>query len=200
VAVSRVTVHHEGAGAPIDFPRGAEGGYSVWIGTTKYTILRSPYDSWGTYHYNHVSYDICLSGNRNTLYHVTNNDIALIRAACADARARGWLTGWPDVVAHKYSLGSSTECPGDRALARWNEIVNACHDVPAPPPAPVPAPKPKFKDEEMLIVNCAGKPAVLLIGNAVRSIHDPATLHGLQDRGIPSVTVSAVDYDNLTGK
>jgi hypothetical protein len=124
-AVARITVHHEGAGVPTDQPRGADGGYSYWVGSTTWTRLRPPELSYATLGFNHVSLDICLSGNR-MVQPVTDNDIAMIRAVCADARNRDELTDMPDVVAHRDSPGSSTVCPGDRTIERWAEIIGAC--------------------------------------------------------------------------
>jgi hypothetical protein len=181
MVATRVTIHHEGSGAPTDFARGAEGGYSAWIGTTKYTILRSPDQSYGTLHFNHgPSYDVCLSGNRHkysvwqrilgvmkltpvTAYPVTDNDINLIRAACADARARGWLVASPLVVFHHDSYGSTTVCPGNNTYARQNEIIAACQ-AGGPVPAPKPVLVPTEDEEDMIIAHGPG--GVYVLGGA----------------------------------
>lgn len=152
--VNRVTIHHEGAGSPTDSARGADGGYSCWIGVTRYTMLRTPWISFGTLNFNHVSFDICLSGNRMD-YLVTDSDIALIRAACAEARANGWLTDNPDVVFHHDSPGSGTVCPGTHTYERHDEVVAACKKAAAPAPAPNPTPPvppaPVVKEAPVLI-------------------------------------------------
>jgi hypothetical protein len=131
-AVARITVHHEGAGVPTDQPRGADGGYSYWLGSTTWTRLRPPELSYATLGFNHVSLDICLSGNR-MVQPVTDADIAMIRAVCADARNRDELIDRPTVFAHKFSPGSSTVCPGDQTMLRWPEIVAACQTLAAGP-------------------------------------------------------------------
>ena len=133
--VSRITIHHEGAGQPADTTRYSEGGYSIGIGVTMFYTFRDPWSSWGTYGYNHQSLDVCLSGNRME-YPVTSSDIDLIRAAVTDARTRAWVTGAPEVVAHKNSPGSSTVCPGDHTMAVWDQVVAACTAGPAPSPTP----------------------------------------------------------------
>lgn len=130
MTVDRVFIHHEGAGSPTDWPRGASGGYTAWIGPTRYSILRSPRWDYATIHYNHVAASICLSGNRQPAFlrsgaPVTDTEIRLIREACADLRRRGELTATPIVAAHRSV--SSTACPGDRTMERWDEIVRACH-------------------------------------------------------------------------
>ena len=138
--VSLVTIHHEGDGDPIDRPRGADGGYSVWIGVTKFTMLRSPFESFGTLGFNHVSFDVCLSGNRVD-HAVTDTDIVLIAAACAQARSNGWLVDHPLVRDHKSSPGSSTVCPGRHTMERFAEVTAACglgaHPAPPLPPETV---------------------------------------------------------------
>jgi hypothetical protein len=129
--VARVTIHHEGAGSPTDNPRGAAHGYSYWIGATYWTRLRSPQESWATLNYNGVSLDICLSGNREN-YPVTDRDVEMIRQVCADARNRDEVVDQPAVLAHKYSPGSQTVCPGEKTMDRWEEIVAVCRVPPAP--------------------------------------------------------------------
>lgn len=150
--VDLVTIHHEGAGDPSDNPRGADGGYTYWIGTSRFERLRSVASSFATLHFNHVSLDICLSGNRMD-HVVTDNDIALIHGAFMDARAHGEIVDVPRVQAHRDNNGKymfngelfSTVCPGDLAMARWPEIVAACRPA---PPAPVPVP---VKEEPMWV-------------------------------------------------
>jgi hypothetical protein len=124
--VSLVTVHHEGAGAPTADPsRYAHGGYTYGFGLGSWARLRDVWASYATLDYNGVSLDLCLSGNRMD-HAVTDDDLASIRAACADARARGYVVSAPTVRAHKDSPGSGTVCPGDRTMQRWSEVVAAC--------------------------------------------------------------------------
>lgn len=133
--VTRITIHHEGAGNPVDWARGGEGGYSIWIGDVggdhSYVMLRSPWSSWGTLHFNHVSLDICLSGNR-MVDQVTDADVATIAQAVGDARARGWVIDSPQVVDHHDSEGSSTVCSGNHTREVWAKIVGACQKPAAP--------------------------------------------------------------------
>lgn len=139
MAVDLVTIHHEGAGAPSDVPRGADGGYTYWIGATRWERLRSVYTSYATLHFNHVSLDICLSGNRMD-HPVTDADIALIHGAFMDAHAHGEVVDVPRVQAHRDNNGKyefrgslfSTVCPGDLTMARWPLAVAACRVATAP--------------------------------------------------------------------
>jgi hypothetical protein len=123
--VALVTVHHEGAGAPSDVARGAEGGYTYWIGSTYWTHLRDVWSSYATLDLNGESVDVCLSGNRME-HAVTDADLDIIAGACADARARGYVIDDPQVRAHRDSPGSSTVCPGDLTMAVWDRVVAAC--------------------------------------------------------------------------
>src|SRR6266404_1456091 len=108
--VDLVTIHHEGAGTPTDVPRYAGGGYTYGIGASRWEHFRDVWVSYATLDFNHVSLDICLSGNR-MISMVTDPDIQLIHGAFMDARQRGYVTANPTVRAHKNSPGSSTVCP-----------------------------------------------------------------------------------------
>lgn len=148
MAVDTVTIHHEGAGSPSDEARGASGGYTYWIGSTRWEWLRSVYTSYATLHFNHVSLDICLSGNRMD-YLVNDADIALIHGAFMDCHARGEVVDNPRVQFHRDNNGLyefngsifSTVCPGDHAVARRAEIEAACRVAPVTPPSPPVDPK-----------------------------------------------------------
>lgn len=131
--VGLVTVHHEGAGAPTDSGRYAEGGYTYGIGVTYWTHFRDVWSSYATLNYNHVSLDLCLSGNRME-YPVYDKDIEIIRGAVTDARSRGYVIDAPEVRAHRNSPGSSTVCPGDHTMQRWADVVAACTAGGPPPP------------------------------------------------------------------
>lgn len=147
--VDRVTIHHEGANAPHDDPGGAaNGGYSIWIGVSKITVLRAPDVSWATFGYNHVSLDVCLSGNRMT-FPVTNTDLDLLREAYTYARSQNWITDNPGVYPHGtiypppagYPSGSSpTQCPGTLTIARWATVFSQFRvggSVPVPKEEPM---------------------------------------------------------------
>jgi len=134
--VSLVTVHHEGAGSCTNDPsRYQHGGYTYGIGCSNFTRLRDPWSSYATLNYNHVSLDICVSGNRMEVP-FTTTDVELIRQACADARGRGYVTNNPTVRAHRNSPGSSTVCPGDNVMALWNQVAAACTAGGQPAPGP----------------------------------------------------------------
>lgn len=161
VPVSLVTIHHEGAGKPVDWARGGEGGYSIWIGDVNgdgaHLLIRTPWVSWGTFHFNHVSLDICLSGDRD-VNPVTDADIVTIAAAVSEARAQGWVIDHPQVRAHHDSPGSNTVCPGTftRDPATWLKIVAACN-------APVvPLPKPPHVDSPTVKVKAMFVPALVM--------------------------------------
>jgi hypothetical protein len=138
--VDRVTIHHQGGGAPTDDSSGySEGGYTYGIGATVWERFRDVWSSYATLNYNGESLDICLSGCRHPTcgnYPVTDHDLELIAGVIADARARGYVVERPLVVAHKDSPGSSTACPGDRTIDRWQEIVAICTGAAAPAPGP----------------------------------------------------------------
>lgn len=164
--VSLVTIHHEGAGKPIDWARGGEGGYTVWIGDVNGDgishVLRTPWDSWGTFHFNGVSVDICLSGDRD-VNPVTDADIFTIGMVMAEARRIGWVVDHPLVRAHHDSPGSNTVCPGTYARnpATWLRIVAACNAPTAgAPPVPAPVPQPKVTVTPMLHPPLVMKPWV----------------------------------------
>lgn len=144
-AVVRKTIHHEGVGAPDDSPRGAAGGYSVWIGPTTWTFLRPPDISFATYGYNHVSMDICLSGNRME-WPVLDTELALITDAVASYVLRDWVTSTALTYPHgtlyppppPYPSGSSpSQCPGILTIDRWPDVVRAASPgvnvTPTPP-------------------------------------------------------------------
>ena len=135
-----VTIHHEGAGDLTDVPRGAAGGYTYWLGVSGFTRLRDPRTSYATLHYNHVSIDICLSGNRDN-WDVTSDDLKRLCAIACDARARGDLTANPTVRPHRWTF--NTDCPGQRTMGVWDAITKQfCGPVPVPtPPSPAPHPK-----------------------------------------------------------
>lgn len=125
MTVNLVTIHHEGAGTPTDTARGAHGGYTYWIGTTRWTRLRSVADSFATLGFNGESVDICLSGNRE-IHDVSPTDIQMIKAAVTDARQRGEVSNNPLVRAHRNSPGCNTVCPGKETMKDFPAIVNAC--------------------------------------------------------------------------
>ena len=85
--------------------------------------------------FNHVSVDVCLSGNRDV--HPTRaNDIKMISECFADACGRQEVTPRPTVLPHKGSPGSSTACPGRNTTDAWNSVVAACAGSNVPPPEP----------------------------------------------------------------
>lgn len=132
-AVTRVTIHHEGAGEPTDVPRGAAGGYTYWVGVDRWTRLRPVVTSYATKHYNHVSVDVCLSGERNANA-VDADDVRMIGECVGDARARGEVVDAPATYPHRESF--PTNCPGDRTMEQFGAIVavTQAHATPLPPP------------------------------------------------------------------
>ena len=129
--VARVTIHHEGAGTPSDIARGADGGYTYWVGPTRWVRLRSVKKSFATKGYNHVSVDVCISGDRTNIP-VTDAEVRMIGGCVADARARGEVVDHPGVYPHSESF--PTACPGNKTRERFPEIVAVCQ-VTAPTPA-----------------------------------------------------------------
>lgn len=141
--VSVVKIHHEGGGLPHDDP-GVAGtkGYSIWIGPTRYTMLRPPWTDFSTLNLNHVVLGVCYSGQRqdgipgDPPHPVTDAELALTRDALANARSRGYVVDQPQVSPHDNLAGSATQCPGTKVYDRWHEIDAACRAVFIPPPAP----------------------------------------------------------------
>lgn len=133
VPVLRTTIHHRGDGDPGDGTWPGSDPYSILIGTTRLTIQQSPFTSWATFGFNHVSLDLCFNGNR-MVDPVTDDEIALVREACNFARHAAWLAAgamtFPHGTLHPppapYPTGSSpTDCPGIDSIDRWPEIVAA---------------------------------------------------------------------------
>lgn len=134
--VNVVKIHHEGAGVPNDVPKN---GYSVWIGPAGPQLVRAPTQDWSTLNLNGVVLGVCFSGQRqdgiagDPAHPVTDAEIVAVASACAQARARGWITAVPVVSPHDNLSGSATVCPGSQVYARWNEIVAAVEcGAPAP--------------------------------------------------------------------
>lgn len=172
MSVSLCTIHHEGGGPPNDTPMPP---YSYWIGVNSWQRIQSPYTSWATLDFNHVSLDICLSGSRGNTdpaYPVTDNDIALIHGAFMDCFNRGEVVGQPLVRAHKNSPGSNTVCPGDNTMARWTDVSNACMNVPVPPPAP------KVEVDMVSVLNQDGHPEDIWVGDDGKVYHRWRNLTG----------------------
>lgn len=137
-ALALVTIHHEGAGIPTDVPRGKAGGYTYWLGPNGYSRLRSPYDSFATLHFNHVSVDVCLSGDRD-VWPVSDADIVRLTAIAQEVRRNGELINQPLVRPHKLSPGSNTVCPGDDAMHDWTRIGSCFVTTVANPQPPHPS-------------------------------------------------------------
>lgn len=135
--VELVTIHHEGGGAPRDFP-GGRWPYTYWLGATSFHEIQTPWTSWGTINFNGVSLDVVFSGQRqpgipnSPAYPVSDNDINIFAAIIENARSQGFVVDDPLVRAHRNSPGSNTACPGDNTMARWSDIVRVCTTV-APP-------------------------------------------------------------------
>lgn len=129
MAVSRVTIHHQGAGKPTDTPSGDSDPYTVWIGPTRWTRIQSPYTSYATFGHNHTSYDVVLSGDRTNIP-VTDTEIRLIGEAVADGRNRGEVVARPEVFPHSESF--ETACPGNKTRERFVAITVACQAPPDP--------------------------------------------------------------------
>ena len=143
MAVNMVHIHHEGGGSPTTAAgcaRFSEGGYCCGIGTDTFARWRSASENWATADWNHRDWTPCFSGDRHTGYEITDHDLTVLHNAFMDAYNRGEVTANPQVVAHRNAGGSNaTACPGDKAMARWNDIVNACRAggaAPSPTPPP----------------------------------------------------------------
>ncbi len=129
-AVPRVTIHHEGAGAPRNGVDLSRYGYSAAVYPDGNTIWAPPRASFATYGHNHQSFDIVFTGNR-MVYDLTLAD--MLRAA--DLAHRAVKNGWLTVTATTYPHGtlgarppdtppgsSPTECPGTHVLAKFDQL------------------------------------------------------------------------------
>jgi hypothetical protein len=90
-AVGRATIHHEGAGKPRNGVDLSKYGYSAAVYPDGETIWAPPLASFATRGYNHVSFDVVFTGDRD-VYDLTLAD--MLRAAHLAYRAvkNGWLT------------------------------------------------------------------------------------------------------------
>jgi hypothetical protein len=141
-----IVEHHEGDGKPrngVYLPH-----YSYIIGLDEWHLRSDlvdpaapkPGGDTSTGDFNRTVIGVCATGQRQTgipdspAYPVTNTDIQIRVEIGNDARKRGWLVDYPNVVPHKDMPGNSTACPGDLTLQRWAEIKNAyqAHPVPVP--------------------------------------------------------------------
>lgn len=177
-SVTRVTIHHEGAGEPTNTARGAGGGYTYWIGVDRWTRLRPVSSSFATLHYNHVSVDVCLSGERNGNT-VDADDVRMIGECIRDARMRGEVVDNPNTYPHRQSF--ATNCPGDRTMERFPAIALATQVHAAPPAPPI-----DWKRVQYLVnwrARVSRRP--LRFGNVgpdVQTMNDLLTLHGFLKR------------------
>jgi hypothetical protein len=151
--VDLVTIHHEGSladgGAPTDnVDRFEHGGYCAGLGATRFERWRAPADNWATYLYNGQDWTPCWSGDHHTGTRLTDMDLLLLHDAYMDAYNRGEVTAAPLVRAHRNSPGSSTACPGDYVMERWDEVVAACRPGGPPPPD-----KPAGRSDDMIAVS-----------------------------------------------
>lgn len=162
--VSMVHIHHEGGGAPCTVAqaeRFRHGGYCAPICTDGWTRWCSPEQGYATADWNGRDLTLCLSGDRHTGYGVTDHDLQVIHEAFMDFYNRGEVTATPDVVAHRDAGGSNaTACPGDLAMARFQEIAAQCRAGAAPTPEPE-------GDDPMDLasaLNHDGRPVVFQVG------------------------------------
>ena len=151
---TRVTIHHEGGGAPTDrvsrFLNAAR--YSAGIGITRYELVRAPEQSFTTVGQDGKCLQICLSGHRGR-YPVTDSDLALVHTCCDEARAKDWLTLTPVLYLHGDTM--STECPGAFTEARRGDLeraVRAAIPVVTPPPGP-----PLTGKKELMLIEQPGR-------------------------------------------
>lgn len=148
------TIHHEGAGDPGHLERIAHAGYTYGVAGTTVKRYRSVAESFATAHFNHVSVDVCLSGDRR--YHpVTDTEVRSIRQCFADARGRGEVIANPQIRPHAWTPDNSTICPAHFTLLRINEITAVCQGT-------VPAPQPPHPNHPTLAPGSTG-PAVALL-------------------------------------
>jgi len=152
---------------------------------------------------NATSHAICLLGNFD------GHDVPAAQwVALVDLVRHGRDAGWwvPTCGGHRDAPGASTACPGRHLYARLPELRHAV----TLPAGPVPAPEPEEPD--MVIIDCPGKPALIVgVGgvqrintpqrNALRTIGveakrvDPATSDALASLALDLTTTVDVDVD-----
>jgi hypothetical protein len=167
--VDLVTIHHEAGPGPLptaeQCDRFSEGGYCAGIGTDTFRWWRAPADNWATMNFNGQDLTLCFGGDRHTEHRVSDHDLAVVHDAFMYSYQRGEVTAQPQVRAHRDSPGSSTACPGDYTMQRWDEVVNACRADGAPS-------KPTEEDDDPMdlanATNHDGRPVVFQVGGDAR--------------------------------
>ena len=131
--------HHEGAGKPrngVYLPH-----YCYIIGDTEWHMRSDlvapnapkPGGDTSVLDFNRIIVSACLTGNRND-YPVTDLDLEMMIEIGNDAKSRGWLVDFPNVMPHNQMPGNGGECPGTMVMARWPEIKYAYQKHPVPVP------------------------------------------------------------------
>lgn len=134
-----VVQHHEGAGEPrnnVQLPH-----YSYVIGLNEWHLridlvnpaAPAPGGDTSTIDFNRTVIGVCLTGNRN-VYPVTDNDLNMMQQIANDAKGRGWLIDYPNVMDHHDMPGSNTVCSGNNTRARWADVKYAYQKHPVPVP------------------------------------------------------------------
>lgn len=136
MSVNEVFIHHEGAGAPSDNTgRIAAAGYTAGIGVSKWQQFRVPTQDFSTYHHNHISAGICLTGNRD-YYGITSWDYQALTVILHELVRVGQVSHTASVQPHRAVF--QTDCPGIDTVAAWGPIHDSCIkglNGPAPTPS-----------------------------------------------------------------
>lgn len=146
MGVVKITAHHEAGGTSRDTDLSSFG-YSASVFHGGSRIWRSPYESWATRHFNHVSFDIVFPGN--FMVEPLTDELVL---RFADVVHKGVGLGWvlrdahldPHGTIYPFACGHGsdpTQCPGvliaqdsTRLCKAVATILGAVH--PPPPGGP----------------------------------------------------------------
>jgi len=131
------------------------------------------------------NHGICVMGNfeREPFLPVAEHSLVeLLRLGIE----RRWWAPW--IVGHRDGPDESTACPGKNLYARLPAISKAVA-APKPPPAPAPSPPPP-EDPDMRIIDCEGKPALVVFGDRSHEQINTEQRAALRSAGVPAGLVT----------
>lgn len=144
MGVLKITAHHEGAGVSRDANL-AYAGYSASVFKGGSRLWRSPYESWATRHFNHVSFDIVFPGN--FMSEPLTDELVL---RFADVVHKGVGLGWVSKDAYLDPHGTlyaaacghgsdPTQCPGTHIANGFFKLCKATRTILGGVTAPAPS-------------------------------------------------------------
>lgn len=138
---------------------------------------------------NSVSHAVCLMGNFDR-----ENTSAAARRSLIDLLRHGAAQGWwkVELLGHKQAPGASTACPGAALYADLGHFELAAKRNPGTAPVPVPVPE---EDTDMRIIDCQGKPALIVFGNRTFEPLTGAQRDAWRSAGVPAGLVTIPERD-----